>query len=168
MKRLVMLGLACVLGLNLTAFAGTPEQAINFEAKTSTGKVITLKELRGQVVLLDFWASWCKPCQEEFPFLIDLYRQNKGKNFVVLAINLDEDTAKMYAFLEQKIHSAVPFTIITDPEGKIPNLYKLSHLPTTILIGPDGEIRYRQEGYKSATEDKLTQAVKEALAVAAK
>jgi peroxiredoxin len=170
MKGLVMkiffaLCLSCVLLLKagLANSRETPEAAPEFEAKTTTGKTITLAQFRGQVVLLDFWASWCKPCQEEFPFLIDLYNENKDKNFIVLAINVDEDAAKMAAFLD-KIHAPVKFPIVTDPQGKIPSLYKIDRMPTTILIAPNGEIRYKQGGFQKSSKEKLVQELKTLLA----
>lgn len=165
MKRVLIFFMSLVLWTGVVAKTSgeTTEIAPGFEAQTTTGKTVKLAQFRGQVVLLDFWASWCKPCQEEFPFLIELQHANKGKNFTVLAINLDEDTTKMQAFLD-KLRTPIPFPVITDPQGKIPGLYKVDHMPMTILIAPNGEIRYKQGGFKSSSQDKLAQAVKALLA----
>ena len=169
MNTLLALCLSCVL-LPKTELASSQETtaaAPAFEAKTSTGKTITLAQFRGQVVLMDFWASWCKPCLEEFPFLIDLYNENKDKNFIVLAINVDEDAAKMTAFLD-KIHAPVKFPIVTDPQGKIPSLYKIDRMPTTILIAPNGEIRYKQGGFQNSSKEKLVHELQALLAAKSK
>lgn len=152
----IILSSLLLVGVNAAFSGADSKMAPDFRARTTDGEELSLAQFRGKVVLLDFWASWCKPCQQEFPFLVDLYRDNMERDFVVLAINLDEDATKMRKFLKG-IHLPVKFPIITDPKGKIPALYKISHMPTTILIDQKGEIEYEQGGFQNSDEEKLMQ-----------
>lgn len=146
----------CILSAGVDAIFSQENQkmASDFEAKTTTGRTISLSQYRGQVILLDFWASWCGPCREEFPFLLELYRDNMKKDFVLLAINLDEDPEKIGTFLE-RIHAHVNFPVITDPKGQIPTLFEIDRMPTTILIDKRGEIRYKHSGFQNSLKGKL-------------
>ena len=123
--------------------------ATNFEGLAINGNKISLADFRGKVVLIDFWASWCKPCQKELPFLTELYNQNKNKDFVVIAINLDEHKENMQKFLDD-MQWRVRFPVIRDPKGKIPTLYKVNALPTTLLVDKKGYIRYQHKGFKDS------------------
>lgn len=154
--KIAVFYLSCLLllGSNLVFASDKPEIAPDFEVETTTNKTISLSQFRGQVVLLDFWASWCKPCQQEFPFLADLYRKNKAKKFTVLAVNLDEHEGNMKKFLSKMKWMGL-FPIIPDPKGIIPTLYKIDRMPTTILIAPDGEIRYRHGGFDNSHKEEL-------------
>ena len=164
MKTTVLLLSAILLVGSAVAYSeGNSKMAPDFDAITSSGKTISLQQFRGQVVLLDFWASWCKPCQEEFPFLIDLYRKNSDKKFVVLAVNLDEDATRIEQFLK-RFNLRPGFPIITDPKGKIPAIYNIDRMPTTILIDPQGEIRYTRGGFQNSEKEKLSTALQALLA----
>jgi len=129
--------------------AKLPAPAPDFEGHTMAGKTLSLSELKGQVVLLDFWASWCKPCQKEFPFLVKLSKQYRKKGLRVVAVNLDEDAAKMKKFLG-RLHLLIPFPVVSDPKGKIARLYKVDRMPTTALIGRDGKMHFRHGGFKDS------------------
>jgi len=119
--------------------------------KTHDGKTVRLSDFRGKVVLIDFWASWCGPCKEEFPFLVQLHEKLKHKNFTVLAVNVDTEIEDMANFIaKQKVKPSFP--IIVDPEGKIAERYKLKGMPTTVMVDKQGNIRYRHTGFKP--EDK--------------
>ncbi|MFQ5709620.1 MAG: TlpA family protein disulfide reductase [bacterium] len=146
----ITLTLSLALSSLTTGFAReTASAAANFDAVTSSGHKIKLSDFKGKVVVLDFWASWCKPCQKELPFLVDLCNQRKGKDFVVIAVNLDEQASNMKKFLS-KLHVKVPFPIIVDRQGLIPPLYQVKAMPTTLLIDKQGVIRYRHRGFKES------------------
>jgi thiol-disulfide isomerase/thioredoxin len=105
---------------------------------------------KGQVVYLDFWASWCVPCRLSFPWMDELQREYSGKGFTIVAINVDHDGDAARQFLEQVPAS---FKIVYDPSGKIAQKYPLKGMPTSFLIGRDGVVRFEHDGFSNAHRD---------------
>jgi peroxiredoxin len=112
--------------------APTPE----FSLSTPDGKKISLKDFRGKIVLLNFWASWCVPCREEMPAMEKLYQEYKQKNFVVLAIAVKDRKQDAVDFVKEL---KISYPIALDPEAQVGSLYGAWGLPATYLIGPKGE-----------------------------
>lgn len=138
------------------------EPAPAFSGTTADGDVISLSDFKGKIVVLDFWASWCTPCKEEFPFLVRLHDKLKNRNFTVLAINVDTEVEKMQKFLAQQ-ELAADFPMIHDSEGKIPPVYAVEGMPTTVLIDQNGIIRYRHTGFKEADKNVIIREIKSLL-----
>lgn len=162
--RKIILALLLSLMAATTSFAKEKNTlAPNFKGITTTGDAIKLSDYKGNVVVLDFWASWCAPCQKEFPFLIDLYNKNQKEDFVVIAVNLDEELANMKKFLA-KLDTKVPFPIILDQDGKIPPKYDVDAMPTTLFIDKKGVIRYRHTGFKESHKRRYVNELNELLA----
>jgi thiol-disulfide isomerase/thioredoxin len=140
------------------------QQAPDFEAKTSDGKDIKLSDYAGKVVLIDFWASWCPPCREEMPELIKFYKKHNDPQFQLIAINIDNNTENMNHFLE-KLFPKPSFPIVVDNNQKIPSLFDIEAMPTTIFIDKKGKVRFRHDGFKDSYVDdfnsELTQLLKE-------
>jgi thiol-disulfide isomerase/thioredoxin len=160
-----------VLILLFTAFLGNGicqekegSSAPDFEGKTIKGKDLKLSNYLGKVVLIDFWASWCPPCREEMPQLIKFYRTHKDSNFQLIAINIDNDNDNMQHFLD-KLFPEPEFPIVVDNDQKIPPLFNIQAMPTTIFIDKKGKIRFWHNGFeKSYVNDfnsELTQLLKE-------
>lgn len=126
--------------------------APQFSGKNTRGEEIKLADYKGKVVLLDFWASWCIPCRMEMPFLIELYEEFKDEDFVILAINVDDDAKNMEKFLS-RLEKAPAFPTIFDKDKKIPPLYNLAAMPTTVFIDREGIIRYRHQGFKESHKE---------------
>ncbi len=101
-------------------------------------------ELKGKVVVLDFWASWCGPCKESFPVMEDLHQKYGAKGLVVLAVNVDEDAAAMKDFL--KSHPA-SFTIVRDAGKKLVSTVNIASMPTSFVIGTDGKVASVHKGF---------------------
>jgi len=142
--------------LFLMAFTGTglsqtkeDSPAPDFEGKTLSGKEIKLSEFHGKVVLLDFWASWCPPCREEMPQLVKFYKSHKSSDFQLIAINIDNKASNMQRFLD-KLFPTPQFPIVEDNTQKIPALFNIEAMPTTIFIDKKGNIRYRHDGFKDS------------------
>ncbi|MBK1716372.1 TlpA family protein disulfide reductase [Thiocystis violacea] len=110
------------------------------------GGIVDPAARAGQVVYLDFWASWCVPCAKSFPFLDQMHRDLKARGFEVIAINLDEERQDALGFLDKH---PVGFTIGADPQGKCPRLYQVKGMPTSYLIDRKGQIREVHEGFKT-------------------
>ena len=108
----------------------------DFTLPNPDGKKVSLKDFRGKVVFLNFWATWCVPCREEMPAMEKLYQEFKDKNFVVLAVNVkDRKQDAMNFFKELKLS----YPMVIDVDAQVGLLYGAWGLPTTYLIGPQGE-----------------------------
>jgi cytochrome c biogenesis protein CcmG/thiol:disulfide interchange protein DsbE len=114
--------------------------APDFELTASDGKVVRLKDLRGKVVLLNFWATWCPPCKAEMPDLNALHQKyGTEHDFVVLGVNDEEGAADVVAFAERE---GIAFPLLLDPDGRvIEKLFNIRYLPTSMIIDREGNIR---------------------------
>ncbi len=158
MRRLTALGalvLAAVVAAGPTtraARAGDRQVApgqlappIRLEAED--GIPVSLAGLRGRVVLVDFWASWCAPCRRAFPEIDRLYADLGPRGFEVLAVNLDERRQDANAFLADRPHKV---TVVFDPKGTSAEAFGLSGMPSSFLVGRDGKVRFVHVGYTEA------------------
>jgi peroxiredoxin len=125
--------------------------APDFSYRDSEGNDISLSDLRGQVVLLNFWATWCPPCVYEMPFLEDAHQQTQG-NAVILAINVGERAATVSAFVEEH---GLTLPIILDQNGAIAQQYRANQFPTSVIIDADGIIREYKIGPFTSVEEIL-------------
>jgi thiol-disulfide isomerase/thioredoxin len=108
----------------------------DFSVATPDGKKLSLKDFRGKIVFLNFWASWCVPCREEMPAMEKLYEEFKGKNFTVFAIAVKDRKQDSMDFVKEL---KLTYPIGLDPDGNAGVLYGAWGLPTTYLIGAKGE-----------------------------
>lgn len=108
-------------------------------------KNISLANLKGKVVYLDFWASWCDPCRKSFPWMNDMHSRYDSKDFVIVAVNLDTSKNDALKFLEK-----VPakFQIAYDPDGDVATKYNLKAMPTSYLIDKKGNLVFAHKGYR--------------------
>jgi cytochrome c biogenesis protein CcmG, thiol:disulfide interchange protein DsbE len=112
--------------------------AANFTLKDLKGDQISLASLRGKVVFLNIWATWCAPCREEMPSIESLYNDFKSnKDFVVLAVSQDTDGDTVRPFVEQ---NHLRFTVLLDPRNEVGERYDVNGIPETFIIGRDGRI----------------------------
>jgi thiol-disulfide isomerase/thioredoxin len=105
---------------------------------------LDLSAYRGKVVYVDFWASWCSPCRQSFPWLDGLEREYGAQNFVVIGVNVDKDRGKAERFLSD---TPAHFPIIYDPMGEIATAYKVAGMPSGILIDRTGRVRFQHAGF---------------------
>jgi peroxiredoxin len=133
-------------------------KAPNFTLKSNTGKNIKLSELRGQVVLLNFWASWCGPCRQEMPLLEKLQQRYSALGFTVLGVNVEEDPSKAKSLLKD---IPVSFPILFDTQNTVSKQYNVSAMPSTVMIDRNGNMRYLHKGYKSGDEVQYKKWVKQ-------
>ena len=125
-------------------------KAPNFTLKSLGGKNLKLSEYRGQVVMINFWASWCAPCRQEMPLLEALYKKYKPLGFTLLGVNVEQDSSKAATLLKS---IKVSFPILFDNKNKVSKLYKVAAMPTTVIIDRSGNLRYIHKGYKPGYEN---------------
>lgn len=123
--------------------------AANFTLKSASGKNFRLSEYRGQVVLINFWASWCGPCRQEMPHLDSIQKKYQDLGFTVFGVNVEKDRA-----MADKILRDIPvsFPILFDTENEVSQVYDVDAMPATVLVDRNGEIRFMHRGYKPGYE----------------
>lgn len=135
------------LGINVAiGLAQSPgAAAIDFRLKTLAGGTVTLAEYRGRPLLLNFWATWCKPCRGEMTDIIAAYNAHKDQALQVLAINLtDQERMKdVRAFVSEL---QMPFPVLLDEKGKVRRSYALRGVPTSVFIDSSGVVRFVNPG----------------------
>jgi thiol-disulfide isomerase/thioredoxin len=109
-----------------------------------------LDKLRGQVVMVNFWASWCGPCREEFPLLDQMYKKYKGLGFTMLGVNVEPDSNGAEGFIAK---TPVTFPIVFDKDSAVSKLYRVEGMPSTVLIDRNGVLRWVHRGYKAGDEN---------------
>ncbi len=159
LKNLMLPLLGLILLASGQAFAAAPQgPAPDFALKTPGGENARLSEYRGEVVMINFWASWCAPCRQEMPLLEELYAQYQPLGFTILGVNVEQDSSKALAMLED---IPVSFPIMLDTQSTVSKLYNVVAMPTSILIDRDGNMRYLHHGYKPGYEEQYQQQVRE-------
>jgi thiol-disulfide isomerase/thioredoxin len=157
---LARLLLACaVLAPAVASGRANSHAAPAFRLPSLTGTV-SLDSLRGRVVYLDFWASWCGPCRASFPWMTGLDKKYRGKGLQVVAVNLDKDRVAADAFLADY---PAPFTIAFDPKGKTAEAYGVSAMPSSFVIGKDGKVLLRHAGFDPQHTGTVELQIEEAL-----
>lgn len=126
---------------------------------------LDLSPWRGKVVLLDFWASWCEPCRESFPWMAEMVRKYGHRGLVVVTVNVDHDRSDADRFLAEG--RRFDFQFLYDPEGRIARAYDIQAMPTSILFGRDGKESVRHSGFRTEEEPSYEDHIAGLLAVAA-
>jgi thiol-disulfide isomerase/thioredoxin len=144
-----MMRALAIAALLTTALAAAEMRSVPpLELHTATGSAVRLADLKGRVVLIDFWASWCGPCEKSFPALDALYRELKPRGFEVVAINLDEHRKDADRFLDKHTHE---MPVVFDPRGESPKAFDVQGMPTSVLVDRTGTIRFVHMGYTDKT-----------------
>ena len=121
---------------------------------------LDLTQYHGKVVYLDFWASWCKPCRQSFPWMNAMQQKYSADGLVVVAVNVDEQRSDADKFLKEM---PADFTVVYDSEGKLAEQYNLIGMPSSFLIGKDGTVIQKHEGFFEDSPAKYEAEIREAL-----
>ena len=125
--------------------------APGFTLQSRDGAQVSLASQKGNVVMINFWATWCVPCRQEMPHLQALYERYSSLGFELLAVNVVKNNAEgARTWLEE---TPVSFPVLFDPNNEVTKLYKVQTMPTTVLIGRDGTMRFIHHGYKPGYEN---------------
>jgi cytochrome c biogenesis protein CcmG, thiol:disulfide interchange protein DsbE len=143
-----------------TAFGASIRPAPDFTLSTSSGTV-SLHDLRGKVVYVDFWASWCGPCRQSFPWMSTMFERYGSKDLVIVAVNLDKTREAANAFLASY---PAQFTIAFDPDGRIAEEFGVSAMPSSFIVNRTGAMVYAHEGFQESKANAIEARIKEALA----
>lgn len=136
-----------------------PFNAPNFTLQGEEGKTYRLKDYRGKVVILNFWATWCPPCREEMPSMERAWKKVKDDNDIaILAINVGEDADTIFEFMG---HYPVTFPLLMDIDGNVVKQYPVRGLPTTYIIDPAGMVTHRAVGSREWDAPALLQQLKD-------
>ena len=132
--------------------------AAAFRLKSRTGGEVSLNSLKGKVVLINFWATWCGPCRKEMPLLELIQKKYAPLGFTMLGVNVEEDTRLMDTFLKDV---PVTFPVLLDPANGVSKLYNVSAMPSTVIVDRKGNVRFIHQGYKPGDESKYQDLIRQ-------
>jgi peroxiredoxin len=155
---LLLLGPAVCLPAG--ALVGQP--APDFALRSWDGHNVRLSEHLGEVVLINFWATWCGPCRQEMPLLDEIYGKYRRAGLVLFSVNLDE-ADNLEAAREMASTLRVSYPVLFDARKEVSRAYQASTMPLTVLIDREGVVRYVSEGYKLGYEVRYTDKLRELL-----
>jgi len=165
MKKLIkalLASLALGLSLLITPLMAIEEGVIAPEftlpGVRPNEQAITLSELRGQIVYVDFWASWCAPCLRSLPEIHTLYEKYKDQGFDVVAITIDDPVEDALAFLDD-LETPLSYHVVLDLTAEIMDQYGVVGMPTSFLIDRDGVVRKVHKGFRQGDTELLEQAL---------
>lgn len=159
-KCKIILLLATLFLFN-SAYAGNLSgKAPDFTLKSNQGTNLKLSEQRGDVVMINFWASWCGPCRQEMPLLDAMYKKYKKLGFTIWGVNIEPDSSSANKLLKDV---PVSFPILFDTANKVSKQYNVTAMPSTVLVDRNGNLRYLHKGYKPGYENEYRKQVKKLL-----
>ncbi|MBS1818177.1 MAG: TlpA family protein disulfide reductase [Acidobacteria bacterium] len=139
------------------------KEAPDVTFRTVDGASVHVADLKGKVVLVDFWASWCIPCRKSFPAIEQLHHDFESKGLVVIAVSVDEESKNADLFLSKYPHT---MRVALDPKGTAAEAFKVNAMPSTMIIDRSGHVRYTHKGYTDKTVATFRSQVIELLAEA--
>jgi peroxiredoxin len=150
--------LAAVLTLALPALLGVADvRAPAFSLQSVSGGSVSLAQFKGDVVMINFWASWCGPCRQEMPLLDSIYKQYRDMGFTLLGVNVEPDAGSADAWLKK---TPVSYPILFDPKSQVSQLYQVQAMPTTVIIDRQGIVRYVHSGYLPGDENQYMNSIR--------
>lgn len=145
------------LVLTVAVTAGASAAAPDFTLPTRDGGRLSLDELKGQVVMINFWATWCGPCRQEMPLLQQIQAKYEPLGFTLLGINVEPDSAVAQTWLAQV---PVSFPILFDRENKVAASYGVQGMPSSVFIDRSGNVRFVHRGYQPGDEAKYADMIR--------
>ena len=157
LNRFLFITIMVIVPLCVSADDKLEGPAPDFTLKSNNGKNMKLSELRGDVVMINFWASWCGPCRQEMPLLDKMHDRYKDLGFTLLGVNVEEEPDRAKAMLND---IPVKFPILFDTQNKVSQQYNLIAMPSTVFVDRDGNIRYFHAGYLPGDEKQYEKFIK--------
>ena len=141
--------LSVLAATSLASSGLTGSPAPDFALKSSTGENLRLSEYRGDVVMINFWATWCGPCRQEMPLLNELYVRYERVGFSLLGVNIDDDSRRAMDMITEL---GVNFPVLFDSRKEVSKLYQVDAMPVTVIVDREGNVRHVHNGYKPGYE----------------
>jgi len=135
-----------------------PVMAPTLQLQNMDEEMVDIKDLKGKIIVVNFWATWCPPCRREMGSLERFYQATKVKNVELLAVNIGEDIDTVFSFLGT-VDPSPTFTMLFDPDGLSMKSWNVLGLPTTFIVNPEGEIVYRAVGGREFDHPDIQKAV---------
>jgi peroxiredoxin len=150
--------IAATLAIAVPALAGSASApAPQFTLTARGGRDVSLAQYHGQVVMINFWASWCGPCRQEMPLLESIYKKYNKLGFTLLGVNVEPDSQAADDWLKA---TPVTFPILYDKESKVSKLYDVAGMPSTVIIDRSGKLRMLHRGYKPGDENEYLDSIR--------
>ena len=158
-RRLLLIGalLASSLALANTTTVNVGAEAPDFALRSAAGPNLRLSEHRGQVVMINFWATWCGPCRQEMPKLDEIFARYEPAGFTLLGVNIDEDSAQAQRLADEL---GVTFPLLFDDEQDVSRLYDVQAMPMTVMVDRSGTVRSVHYGYRPGMEQRYLDEVR--------
>lgn len=156
-KLLVAIALSAAAATSLASSGLVGQKAPDFALKSSTGENLRLSEYRGEVVMINFWATWCGPCRQEMPLLDDLYNRYERVGFTLLGVNIDDNSQRAVDMMREL---GVNFPVLFDASKDVSKLYEVNAMPVTVILDREGNVRHVHQGYKPGYEEKYLDEVR--------
>ena len=156
-NRLAAIIAAAALALPALAADPTGSPAPAFTLGSSAGSNVSLAQYKGQVVMLNFWASWCGPCRQEMPLLESIYKKYNRMGFTLIGVNVEPDSNAANQWLKQ---TPVSFPILYDKDSKVSKMYDVAGMPSTVIIDRTGKVRVLHRGYKPGDENEYLDSIR--------
>lgn len=158
-----LLAAACLWLISVPVPAAMPalgSVAPDFTLRSQDGKNLKLSEHRGQVVMINFWATWCAPCRQELPLLNRLYEQYRKAGFILLGVNVDDQPK---AALDMARQFKLSFPVLLDSKKQVSRRYDIDGMPSTLLIDRDGKVFSIHRGYRAGYETRYEAEIRQLL-----
>jgi len=151
--------IVAALSVSLPALAGSssPAPAPAFTLASRAGQDVSLAQYKGQVVMINFWASWCGPCRQEMPLLESIYKKYNKMGFTMIGVNVEPDSNAANEWLKA---TPVSFPILYDRDSKVSKLYDVAGMPSTVIIDRTGKLRVLHRGYKPGDENEYLDSIR--------
>lgn len=158
MNKLFIVAVCVCASFSTVAATKMSGKAHDFTLASNQGKNFRLNELKGQVVMINFWASWCGPCRQEMPLLEEIYARYNPAGFTLLSVFTETDKKKADDFLKDV---PVSFPVLYDFKSDVSEMYDVDSMPFTVIIDRNGNMRYRHRGYKAGDEKEYRSLIRE-------
>jgi len=160
--RMAALAAAALLALPALADVSAGGAAPPFTLRARDGSSLSLTQLKGRVVLINFWATWCVPCRKEMPLLESIYKQYSKRGFTLVAVDVESDSKEALGWLKQ-LATPLSFPILFDTDSKVSQLYGVASMPSTVLIDRKGNVQWLHRGYVDGDEKQYVEKVRSLL-----